>query len=125
MDSNTYQHLTKNIKDVRTTLINETVGSEFLNLEQIINNFNLPKIDYLKVDIEGSEYDLLHTTPDYIYNKINKIAIEFHCWSYYDGISENYDNMISIKNKLERLGFTCTLDEVHYGSNLFMLYCKK
>lgn len=125
MDSNTYNHLVKNISDLRATLINDTVGSNALNIETIVNNYNLPKIDYLKVDIEGSEYDLLNTTPDYIYDKINKIAIEFHCWSYYDGISENYDNMILIKNKLESLGFTCTLDEVHYGSNLFMLYCKK
>ena len=42
-----------------------------------------------------------------IYNEIKKILSNFE------------------KNKLESLGFTCTLDEVHYGSNLFMLYCKK
>jgi FkbM family methyltransferase len=124
-DSETYSHLINNITDFRTTLLNNTVGFGLLTLESIIQEHNLPRIDYLKVDIEGSEYDFLDYTPDYIYDKINKIAIEFHCWSYYDGEPVHYDRMISIKNKLENLGFNCTLDEVHYGSNLFMLYCKK
>jgi len=64
-----------------------------------INDFmiNIEKIDFLKIDIEGSEYDILESiTPENL-NKIRKIACEYH-W--------NYDNRLEFSiNKLKENDF--------------------
>lgn len=48
-----------------------------------INNFmnNLEKVDYLKIDIEGSEYDIFENITTENLNKIRKIGGEYH-WNY-------------------------------------------
>jgi len=124
-DEEIYNHLISNINDPRAILLNKTIGKHNYTINNILNDYNLSKIDFLKIDIEGYEYELLFSTPDEIFNKINKIAIEFHCWDYHSGNKEYYNYMLQIIDKLKSLGFTCTLDEVHTNSNLFMLYCKK
>jgi autotransporter strand-loop-strand O-heptosyltransferase len=55
-------------------------GSDgFVNLNDFIRSNNIEKIDYLKVDIEGSEYDFFKTIDkNYLKNNVRKIALEFH-----------------------------------------------
>jgi FkbM family methyltransferase len=48
------------------------------NLPQIISEHNLQEIDLLKVDCEGSEYDILYNTGHEVFEKVNAIAIETH-----------------------------------------------
>jgi FkbM family methyltransferase len=48
------------------------------SLEEIMKIFNLDKIDFLKIDIEGGEYDLLKNLDINILNKIDRIAVEAH-----------------------------------------------
>jgi FkbM family methyltransferase len=124
-DEEIYSHLISNINDPRAVLLNKTIGKHDYTINNILNDHILSKIDFLKIDIEGYEYDLLFSTPDETFDKISKIAIEFHCWDYYSGNNEYYNYMLQIIDKLKSLGFLCTLDEVHKNSNLFMLYCKK
>lgn len=50
----------------------------YLQMEDVFKIFNLEKIDFLKCDIEGGEYDLLQNLDESILNKINKIAVEMH-----------------------------------------------
>jgi len=47
-------------------------------LETIINELNLNKIDFLKIDCEGAEYQIFDSTPDSIFDKITTISMEFH-----------------------------------------------
>jgi FkbM family methyltransferase len=47
-------------------------------LEDIIERNNIDKIDYLKIDIEGGEKDLIPSIQPETWSKINKIFIEFH-----------------------------------------------
>jgi quercetin dioxygenase-like cupin family protein len=47
-------------------------------LEDIIERNNINKIDYLKIDIEGGEKDLIPSIQPETWNKINKIFIEYH-----------------------------------------------
>ena len=40
--------------------------------------YNLDRIDFIKIDIEGGEYDLLNNTPVEVLDKIDKISCEMH-----------------------------------------------
>ena len=56
-----------NSKTVKTT-----------TLETLISNLNWDQIDLLKIDIEGSEWDVINTTPDNTFQSIDKILLEYH-----------------------------------------------
>ena len=49
-----------------------------LTIEDIFKINNLNKIDFLKIDIEGLEYDIFDDIDPIILNSINKLAIEVH-----------------------------------------------
>jgi FkbM family methyltransferase len=52
---------------------------ETIRIDQLISEYNIPYIDFLKVDCEGGELDLFQTiNKDYLKSKINKIALEYH-----------------------------------------------
>lgn len=68
-------------------------------LANIITSNHLDKIDYLKMDCEGSEGLIISTLPMRFWKKINKVAIEYH--NNYSSLSDT-----QIKAKLIRAGFT-------------------
>ena len=43
-----------------------------------MDEMNLEKIDFLKMDCEGSEYDIVYSLPNAIFDRIGCIAIETH-----------------------------------------------
>lgn len=47
-------------------------------LSQIFTDHKLNRIDFLKMDVEGAEYEILLNTPKKYLDKINKIALEYH-----------------------------------------------
>jgi len=51
---------------------------ECINLEEFITQNNLSQPTLLKVDIEGSEYDLINSSSDEFLSNIPKIILEFH-----------------------------------------------
>jgi FkbM family methyltransferase len=79
-------------------------GSEDEKTERVnlisINDFldNINKVDYMKFDIEGSEYDALENITIDNLNKIRKIGGEFH-WNYQNRLNKSVE-------KLEENGFT-------------------
>ena len=90
-----------------------------INLNDYIKEKNVTKIDYLKVDVEGSEYDLFETLDEnFLCNNVKKIAIEYHF---------NSDNRITkILNKLKKLGFIYEFEsEAGVLKELGMLYAWK
>jgi FkbM family methyltransferase len=48
------------------------------SLEELFTLYDIPHIDFCKIDIEGSEFDLLTQTPRHVLDKIDKLAIEWH-----------------------------------------------
>jgi len=87
------------------------------NINTLIQDNNIPKIDYLKVDIEGGELDLFKSiNKTYLANNIKKIAIEYHT-------NEIKNQIISI---LEKCDFTIENSEIK-NKNIIcgMLYAYK
>lgn len=63
-------------------------------LEQIFKDFNLKKVDFLKVDIEGGEWDMISGTPKYILDKIARIAVEIESLDGKPTSTEEYGKLL-------------------------------
>jgi len=61
---------------VMTSCITEQV--EMISLEDAMVLCNVDHIDTLKIDIEGGEYQLIENVPDYLFDRIGSIEMEFH-----------------------------------------------
>ena len=51
---------------------------ESITLKEFFEINKIKKCDLLKIDVEGAEYQILYSTPDYIFKKIDKIVMEVH-----------------------------------------------
>jgi len=49
-----------------------------IGLKDIFENNGLKKINFLKIDCEGAEYDILFSTTKKYLDKIDKVALEYH-----------------------------------------------
>lgn len=49
-----------------------------ITLEDIFKDNKIVKCDYLKIDCEGSEYELLLNTPKEVFYSITRIVLEYH-----------------------------------------------
>lgn len=48
------------------------------SLDDIVKNITKPKIDLIKMDVEGAEWDCLMNTSTETLNRIEQISVEFH-----------------------------------------------
>jgi len=83
-------------------------GSEFfvdaVSLKHIFDSNNILKCDFLKIDCEGSEYDIFFNLPDNYFDRIDKISMEYH---YLDSEKNN----LVLKDFLESKGFVVETDK--------------
>jgi FkbM family methyltransferase len=81
--------LLKNIDGYHPSeMINEEIV-ETITIDQLISDYEIPHIDFLKVDCEGGELDLFQTiNKDYLKHNINKIALEYHSITIRDVVTE-------------------------------------
>jgi len=57
----------------------ETVSVNAITFQDFISNNNIDRINYLKIDIEGAEFDLFENiTEQFLENNIDKIFMEVH-----------------------------------------------
>jgi len=68
-------------------------------LKSIFRTNGLKRINYLKIDAEGAEYDILLNTSSDVLRKIDKIVLEYH-----DYLEHNH-SCIDLKRYLEKNGF--------------------
>lgn len=52
-----------------------------ISLRDIFDQYNVRQCDVLKMDCEGSEYDILYAFPDEYFNRIRSIRLEYHDYS--------------------------------------------
>jgi len=56
----------------------EKIDVDALSLNDLIKDFRIQTIDFLKIDCEGGEYDILFNTSDEVFGIIKRISLEFH-----------------------------------------------
>lgn len=85
---------------------------ECVNLEKILTENNLEKIDLLKIDCEGAEYEILLKTKEKAMKKINKIAMEYHTIK-----GHNIEELVSFLGKngfaVKKLPLSETLGQIY------------
>ena len=89
---------------------------EVITLESIIEKYKIKKIDLVKFDIEGAEFDIFDHLPLSVFNVVDSFLIEEHS-QYFDNSKEKVTNLMRILNKYQYL--------VHYSKNHKFLYAEK
>lgn len=89
-----------------------------VKLTDFIFFHKIKKIDFLKIDCEGSEYEIFESIPDEIFSTIKKIHVEYH---YNDG-----EKVKSIIDKLDKNNFEWRFDgNSNEYSVIGMIYAKQ
>ena len=78
---------------------NDYISINCTTLQEIIKENGLEKIDILKLDCEGSEYNILFNTPEEIINSIPFLIIETH------DLDDHENNFIAVKQFLDKLNY--------------------
>lgn len=73
-----------------------------LTLPQIIDGHDLPRVDLLKMDCEGAEYEILYATPASYLKKIRELRMEYH------HLNSPEHQLESLERFLAGHGFTVT-----------------
>jgi len=78
------------LEDIHKNTVDASVFSDFdvshahkitvpsITLSEIILKNNLQQIDFLKLDCEGSEFDIMYNTDKMLIRRINKMMVEVH-----------------------------------------------
>jgi FkbM family methyltransferase len=56
----------------------EAVKVPSITLAELFDRYSLEQIDLLKMDIEGSEWEVLFSTPPFILSRIRRLQLEYH-----------------------------------------------
>ncbi|MBA7490716.1 hypothetical protein ES702_01259 [subsurface metagenome] len=106
------------------TLINsdvvETIRTEIINtipLEDFIKENKIKEINFLKLDCEGSEFEILYSLSEESFKKIDKISMEVHNFTG----KEDFNKLVDF---LRKKGFEVERSEI-YNEILMMVYAIK
>jgi len=95
------------------------------NLENIFTSNKIDYVDFMKVDIEGFEYDFLLNANDVYFNKVKKWAIELHVWGMYRNTADEYIKVMQLIEKFTLNGYKVYCEQIHKNMCLYMLYASK
>ena len=84
-----------------------------LSFDSMVDEFKLDKIDFLKMDCEGAEFEIIYNASEESLAKVSKITMECHPF-------ENY-TMEGMVEFLERHGFECIVDK-DSKYDLYLIY---
>ena len=100
----------------------KTIQVESIQLADISSMNKIEKIDFLKMDCEGAEYDILLHADSSVFNKITTISLEFH------DLREQNVRPQQLVNKLVNEGFDMkkyTFSDSYSGSNYGRIIASK
>ncbi len=88
-----------------------------ITLNQIIQEYEITKCDMLKMDCEGSEFEIIASLSDDELLKMDKICLEYH-------LKEHNESLLDLlKNRLEKNDYNVNIKPTN--KFLGMLYAKK
>ena len=94
-----------------------SIQVDSITLQKIFDLNNIKKCNLLKLDCEGSEYEIIDSLPDSYFSMINKIIIEYH-------FAEKYPKLLTnLIKKLERISFS--LDIKKLSDDMGLIFAKK
>lgn len=71
----------------------ECIVVETIRLEDVFDSNNLDRIDFLKVDAEGAEWNIFASTSKGYLTNIRKIALECHCPEHKTRLVQLFENL--------------------------------
>jgi FkbM family methyltransferase len=87
---------------VKSEACTHSESVDCIGLADVLNNNGLSKVNLLKINAEGAEYEILYSTPKECFDKIDEIRMEYH-----EHRSEKYD-LENLKSFLEGFGYVTT-----------------
>lgn len=88
------------------TFRGETIEVEGISLADLVSHHGLPRVDFIKMDIEGAELALITESAEFFSRYRPRLVIEPHC---IDGVMTS----VPILKCLEGIGYTCSIIEQH------------
>ena len=76
----------------------KTITVDSISLQQIFDDNNIKNCNFLKLDCEGTEYEILQNLPLSYFNKIEKIVIEYHMADSHPELLENLKKLLISQN---------------------------
>ncbi len=83
---------------------NKKIKINCISLNELFEKNKIDKCDLLKIDAEGSEYDILYNATDETLKKIKKITLEW------ENVDER-DNVFQLEHFLKRRGFNVVVNK--------------
>lgn len=95
----------------------DAVRIECITLADAFARFDIQRCDFLKLDCEGAEYEILLATPSDVYARIQRIALEYHDWI----TDHHHDELVA---RLTAEGFAVTTRD-HAASRTGYVFAKR
>jgi FkbM family methyltransferase len=95
---------------------NEYYEVNAITMDQIIKNNDIQKISFLKIDIEGFEFELIENWGVYEFSKIERMLIEHHKFYFDDG----EQRLLKLKTKLNEYGYRLTYNHNFIYASKFL-----
>lgn len=92
---------------------NKIAEVESVTLENLMKQNRISKINFLKLDVEGAEFDIILKTPKNVFKKIDKIVMEYHDFT---AKENNHKEIVSF---LAECGFKTTVSGTFLESKIF------
>jgi len=89
-----------------------------ITLDSLFEKYSISHVDLLKVDIEGSEFDMLLTASEKTLAKVAQITVEFHLKT--GSADFSLKRVLSICQRLRRLGFRVLFMNRDFTDVLFL-----
>jgi FkbM family methyltransferase len=76
-----------------------------ITLADVFAEHQIERCNFLKIDCEGAEYEILYNTPKHIFDRIDRIAMEYHQPPFY-GLNANDHDPERLASFLRDAGFS-------------------
>ena len=94
---------------------------EGLGLQDVLDDAMFAHCDFLKLDCEGAEFEILHDTPPAVWQRVEKMVVEYHTFPGQD----KHRQAGELVMKMQELGFSID----HYtdvaGTNWGTIYARR